>query len=161
MIQRSTPKRPRDTFESDQSPPPKRSKPGQSSATISSETTVGYDPCPVPSVADYFYPDLVPKAPQLSQLFPTLCRDVHVIHRWLGSVGCAIYWRMVMEKIDETTAPLDPSRHLVGFIARSLAKLHGPQKDTSSPKFHTFCETLRSHRGLDDASRTLVFSKFR
>ena len=66
-----------------------------------------------------------------------------------------------MEKIDETTAPLDPSRHLVGFIARSLAKLHGPQKDTSSPKFHTFCETLRSHRGLDDASRTLVFSKFR
>lgn len=115
----------------------------------------------MPSVADYFYDDLIPKASELSQFFPTLCHDAYVVRRWLGSVGCAIYWKTVMEEIGESVDALDQSHHIAGLIARSLAKLRGPQKEVSGPKFHTLCEILRMHLRVDDASRIIVFGESR
>jgi hypothetical protein len=156
-----TSKRPREVFEPDQPPPLKRSKPDQNPATTSRESTFSYDACPMPDVADYIYEDLVPKAPDLAQLFPTLCHDAYVVRRWLGPVGCSVYWRIVMEEINKTTDALKPSHYLAGLIARSLAKLRGPQKELSSPKFHTLYETLRSHLRLGNANRITVFSEFR
>lgn len=155
------PKRPRAIFEPGQSLPLKRSKQNQNSATTSTETTVSYDACPMPSVLDYFYEDLIPKATELSQLFPTLCHDAYVVRRWLGSVGRTIYWTMVMEEMEKSTDTLNPSRYLAGLIARSLAKLRAPQKEASSPKFHTLCRILRFHLGIGAASRAVVFSESR
>jgi hypothetical protein len=63
----------------------------------------------MPRVEDYFYEDLIPKAPELSQLFPTLCHDAYVVRRWLGPVGCAIYWTMVMEDINNGDVPTGPT----------------------------------------------------
>jgi hypothetical protein len=154
----STLKRPRDTPESHQSPPLKRSKTNQyPTTTPTSESAVSYDACPMPNVMDYFYEDLMPKAPELSQLFPTLCHDVYVVRRWLGSVGCATHWRMIMEDINKLSNVPNP---LAGLIACSLAKLSGPQREASSPKYHTLCETLRSHLGSGDTHRIVVFSEF-
>jgi len=147
-------KRSRDTPESYQSPPVKRSKTNRDPTTTLTESTASYDACPMPNVMDYFYEDLMPKAPELSQLFPTLSHDVYVVHRWLGSVGCATYWRMIMEDINKLSNAPNP---LAGLISRSLAKLSGPQRETS--KFHTLCETLRSHLGSGDTHRIMVFSE--
>jgi len=156
----SVSKRPRETPESYRFPPPKRSKINQDPATPT-ESTVGYDACPMPRVADYFYEDLIPKAPELSQVFPTLCHDAHVVRRWLGSDGCAIYWKAVMEGTDNTTNAPKLPHHLAGPIARSLTKLRNPQSGSHSPKFHALCEALRSHLGLGDVHRIVVFSEFR
>ena len=157
----STSKRPRESPETDQSPPSKRSKTDQDPTTEPIESTAMYDACPMPSVTDYFYEDLIPEALELSQLFPTLCHDIYVVRRWLGSVGCAIYWRMVIEDINKTPNAPNPSSPLAGLIARSLAKIRGPPKDASSSKFHTFCETLRAHLGPGNARRVMVFGEFR
>lgn len=141
----STSKRPRDPSDHDQSPPLKRPKPDQSTATTPRESTVGYDACPTPNVADYFYGSLIPKAPELSQLFPTLFHDAYVVRRWLGSAGCAVYWRSMMDGISKTTDAPSSSHHLADLIAGSLARLPGHQRDVSSPKFRALCETIRSH----------------
>lgn len=156
----STLKRPRDTPESHQPPPLKRSKPNQNSKTTPTESTVNYDACPVPSVVDYFHEDLIPKALELSQLFPTLCHDAYVVRRWLGPVGCATYWKMIMEDINKVTHAPSPSNPLAGLIARSLAKPSASRKEASSSKFRTLCEILRSHLGSGDAHRIVVFSEF-
>jgi hypothetical protein len=152
-------KRPREIFEPPQSPPHKRFKSDRNSLTTSAETIVKYDACPTPSVVDYFYEDLIPKASELSQLFPNLCHDAYVVRRWLGSVGCAIYWRLVMEEIEGSADVPNLSHHLAGLIARSLTKLRGPQNEASNPKFHTLCEVLRLHFRNDDASKVVVFGE--
>ena len=85
------------------------------------------------------------KAPELSQLFPTLCHDAYVVRRWLGSVGCAVYWTTVTEDINRMTNTPNISHPLTGLIACSLTKLRDPQRGTSSPKVRTLRETLRSH----------------
>jgi hypothetical protein len=72
----------------------------------------------------------------------------------LGSVGCAVYWRIVIEEINKTP---NPPRHLTELIASSLAKLGGPQQITPGPKFYTLCETLKLYL---NASRITVFSEF-
>jgi len=151
-------KRPRD--ESYRLPPPKRSKTDEDPSTAPTESTAGYDACPVPGVVDYFYEDLIPKAPELSQLFPNLCHDAHVVRRWLGSAGCAVFWKAVVEDINNATNVPNASHYLAGLITRSLAKIHGSQMKSYSPKFHTLCETLRSHLGSGDAGRITVFSEF-
>jgi len=114
----------------------------------------------MPSAEDYFYEDLVPKASELCQLFPTLCHDVYVVRRWLGPVGCVIYWTAVLEDINRTTDVPNQSHPLAELISHSLAKRRGPQWRTSSSKFHALCETLKSHLGLGDARRITVFSEF-
>ena len=159
MLQGSTSKRPRDTFEPAQSPPPKRSKLDQSPAALK-EITIGYDPCPAPTVVDYFYQDLLPGASELSQLFPTLCHDAYVVRRWLGSVGCVLYWRIVMEEINRTIDASNPSRNLAELIACSLAKLRGPQKESSGPKFYALCETLRLNLRSGGAGGIVIFGTF-
>ena len=153
-------KRPRDTFELHQSPPLKRSKSEQNSATAPTETIISYDACPAPAGVDYFYEDLIPKASELSQLFPTLCHDAHVVRRWLGSAGCAIYWSMVMEEIEGSAGDLNSSHHLAGLIARTLAKIRGSRQQASNPKFRTLCEILRSHLRIGDV-RIVVFGESR
>ena len=154
-------KRPREITESYQSPLLKRSKTNEDPATTPTESTSTYDACPMPGVVDYFYEDLIPKALELSQAFPTLCRDVYVVRRWLGPAGCAIYWKMVMDDIDNASDGPNSSNPLAELIARSLAKLRVPQRETSSSKFRTLCETLKSYLGLGDDRRVVVFSKFR
>ena len=156
----STSKRPRTTPEFSEFPPLKRPKTSQDPTATPAESIVSYDACPMPSVVDYFYEDLIPKAPELSQLFPTLCHDVYVVRRWLGSAGCTIYWTMIMEDINRTTNAPNLSHPLAGLIARSLAKLRDPRRETSSSKFHTLCETLRPHLEPGGTSRIVVFSKF-
>lgn len=146
-------KRPRETLQPLQSPPHKRFKSDQNSATPK-ETIVNYDACPTPNVVDYFYQDLMPKASELSQLLPTLSHDAYIVRRWLGPAGCAIYWRMVMEA---TVDAPNPPHHLAGLIARSLAKLRGPQSSVSSPKFHTLCEILRLQ--TNNARKVIVFGE--
>jgi len=152
-------KRPRETPETHQSPPSKRSRTYQDPATESVESTVIYDACPIPSVTDYFYEDLIPKALELSQLFPTLCHDIYVVRRWLGSVGCAIYWRMVTEDTNKASNSPNLSSSLAALIARSLARLHGPQRETPSSKFRTLCETLKPHLGPGNPRRVIIFSE--
>jgi len=154
----STSKRPRDTPESSQSPPLKRSKTSPAPTTSPKETTTSYDACPMPSVEDYFFEDLIPKAPELSQPCPTLCHNAYVVRRWLGPAGCAIYWTMVMEDINGTTDVPNQPHPLTGLIAHSLTKLRGPKWKASSPKFHVLREILRSHLG--DGRRITVFSEF-
>ena len=149
-------KRPRDTSQPPQSSTQKRFKPDQNSATTPKETIVNYGACPSPNVVDYFYEDLIPKASELSQLFPTLSHDAYVTCRWLGPVGCAIYWRMLTE---ETTDAPNPPHYLTELISRSLAKLNGPRSSASSPKFHALCETLRLHLGADDSRKVIVFGE--
>ena len=156
----STSKRRRDVSEYSQSPPFKRSKLSPARTTSPTESTISYDACPMPSVEDYFYEDLVPKASELSQLFPTLCHDAYLVRRWLGPAGCAIHWTMVLEDINGTTDVPNRSHSLAGLIAHSLAKRRGPQWRTSSPKFYALCETLKSHLGLEGAHRITVFSEF-
>lgn len=151
-------KRPRDTQES--YPPPKRSKTNQEPTATPSESTIGYDACPMPTIMDYFYEDLIPKVPELSQLFPTLCHDVYVVRRWLGPAGCATFWRMIVEDINGPSGAANPPNPLARLVARSLAKLSGPQKAAPSSKFHTLCRTLESHLGPNDARRIVVFSEF-
>ena len=112
------------------------------------------------SVVDYLYEDLIPKAPELSQLFPTLCHDAYVVRRWLGSVGCAIYWTMVMEDISRTTDGPNLSHPLAGLIARSLEKTRNARRGNPSPKFYVFCETIKSHLEFGDARRITVLSEF-
>jgi len=153
----STSKRPRETPESHQSPPPKRFKTNQSPTTTPTESTVSYDACPMPNVMAYFYEDLMPKALELSQLFPTLCHDVYVVRRWLGSVGCATYWRIIMEDINKLSNAPNP---LAGLVTRSLAKISGPQREAPGSKFHTLYETLMLHLGSGDTHRITVFSEF-
>ena len=156
----SASKRPRETPETFQSPPLKRSKSSQGPIATPIESNMSYDACPMPSVADYFYEDLIPKAPELAQLFPTLCHDAYVVRRWLGSVGCAIYWTMVMEDISRTTDAPSLSHPLAGLITRSLAKTRNARRGTPSPKFDRLCETIRSHLEFGDARRITVFSEF-
>lgn len=159
----STPpsKRPRGTSELHQSHPLKRFKSDQDSVATPTETIVKYDACPTPSVVDFFYEDLIPKSPELSQLFPNLCHDAYVVRRWLGSAGCAIYWRMVMEGVEKPTDALNSPHHLARLIARSLEKLRGPQKEANSPKFSALCEILRLHLRISDASKITVFGMSR
>ena len=152
-----TSKRRRDVPESSQSPPLKRFKSSPTHSTTPTESTINYDACPMPSVEDYLYEDLIPKASELSQLSPTFCRDAYVVRRWLGPVGSAIYWTMVMEDISGTTDVPNP---LAGLIAHSLARRRGPQWKTSSSKFNVLCETLRSHLELGDGRRIAIFSEF-
>ena len=64
-----------------------------------------------------------------------------------------------MEEIQGSADALNPSRHLAGLIARSLAKLPGSQTEGSGPKFRTLYEILRSHLVIDDASKIIVFSE--
>ena len=89
------------------------------------------------SVTDYFDQDLIPKTPELSQLFPTLCHDAYVVRRRLGSVGWAIYWMTVTEDTNRMINTPNLSHPLKGLIACSLTKLRDPQRGTSSPKFRT------------------------
>lgn len=152
-------KRPGDTQES--YPLPKRSKPNQGPTTSPSDSTVGYDACPMPATMDYFYEDLIQKVPELSQLFPTLCHDVYIVRRWLGPAGCATFWRMIVEDIGGPSGVSNPPNPLARLIARSLAKLSGPQKAAPSSKFHTLCQTLGSHLGPNDTRKIVVFGKFR
>ena len=63
--------------------------------------------------------------------------------------------------MDDINNASDAPNPLAELIARSLAKLHGPQRETSSSKFYTLCETLKSYLGLGDDRRVVVFSKFR
>ena len=156
--QASTSKRPRDAPEPHQSPPLKRFRSSRVPGTT--ESTTSYDACPMPGVADYFYEDLMPKAPELCQLFPTLCHDAYVVRRWLGPAGCAVYWTMVTEDINRITNTSNPSHPLAALIARSLTKPRGPQWKASSPKFHALCEAIRSHLGRGDARAIVVFSGF-
>jgi len=156
----STSKRPRDIPESSQSPPLKRFKTSPAHTTAPTESIIGYDVCPMPRVEDYFYEDLIPKAPELSQLFPTLCHDAYEVRRWLGPVGCVIHWTTVLEDISRTTDVPNQSHLLAGLITHSLAKRHDPQWKVSSPKFHALCETLRSHLGLGVTRRIAVFGEF-
>ena len=65
-----------------------------------------------------------------------------------------------MEDINRTTNAPNLSHPLAGLIARSLAKLRDPRRETSSSKFHTLCETLRPHLEPGGTSRIVVFSKF-
>ena len=160
VVWHSNSKRPRDIPEPSESPPLKRSKTSPAHTTGPTESTISYDACPMPSVEDYFYEDLAPKASELSQLFPSLCHDAYEVRRWLGPVGCAIYWTVVLEDISTATGVPDQSHPLTGLIAHSLAKRRGPQWRTPSPKFHALCETLKSHLGLEDARRITVFSEF-
>ena len=157
----SNSKRSLDIFEpNDQFPPLKRSKLDQTSATVTfKESTVYHDACPTPAITDFFYHDLIPKAPELSQLFPTICHDAHVVRRWLGPVGCAAYWRMVMEEVNQTTTASDPSQHLVGFIAHSLRNRYAPSKEASGPKFRVLCETLGLHLRAESVDRIVIFSE--
>ena len=158
-VHASISKRPRETSESNQPPPLKRPKTDdQGPTTAPTESTISYDACPMPRVVDYFYEDLVPKASELAQLFPALYHNAYLVRRWLGSAGCAVYWTMVMEDVNKTDVP-NPSHPLAGLIARSLAKLRGPEKGASSPKLHALLETLRSHLGLDDVRKVVIFSE--
>lgn len=63
-----------------------------------------------------------------------------------------------MEEINRTTDTSNPPRNLAELIARSLAKLRGSQKETSSPKFHTLCETLRSYLRSGGAGGIVIFA---
>lgn len=150
-------KRPRDTQES--YPPSKRPKTNQDPTATPSESTVGYDACPMPTIMDYFYEDLIPKTPELSQLFPTLCHDVYVVRRWLGPAGCATFWQMIVEDISGPSSVSNSHNPLAGLIARSLAKLSGPHKAAPSSKFRTLCQTLESHLGPNDARGIVVFGE--
>ena len=112
----------------------------------------------MPSVADYFYEDSIPEASELSQLCPTFCHDAYVVRRWLGSVGCTIYWTTVMEDTNRMTNAPNLSRPLTGLIVRSLTKLRDPRRGTSSPKFRTLCETFMSQPKPDGTRIIVVFT---
>ena len=64
-----------------------------------------------------------------------------------------------MEDIGKIQNVPNLSHPLAGLIAHSLAKLRGPQREASSPKFRALCQTLRSLPQLGDARRVVVFSE--
>ena len=66
---------------------------------------------------------------------------------------------MVVEEIEKSTDALNSSRHLTVHITRSLARLRGPQKEVSSPKFHTLCEILGLHLRMGETSKIAVFGE--